>query len=83
MGIISAIVIGLLIGVVAKFLMPGKDPAGCIITIILGILGATVATYIGQALGWYIVGEPAGFIASVFGAMLLLFVYRLTLGKRG
>ena len=82
MGIISAIVIGLLIGIVAKILMPGKDPGGCLITIVLGLLGSTVGAYLGQALGLYRVGEPAGFIGSVLGAMLLLFIYRLIAGKK-
>lgn len=73
---IASIIIGLLIGVVAKFLMPGRDPGGCIITILLGIAGSFVGSYLGQALGIYRVGEPAGFIGSVLGAMLLLLLYR-------
>lgn len=83
MGIISAIVIGLLVGIVAKLLMPGKDPGGCIITMVIGLVGSTVGAYLGQAFGLYKVGEPAGFIGSVLGAMLLLFIYRLVLGKKG
>lgn len=62
--------------------MPGKDPGGFIITILLGIAGAFVGTWLGQTLGWYVAGAQAGFIASVVGAMLLLFVYRLVSGKR-
>jgi uncharacterized membrane protein YeaQ/YmgE (transglycosylase-associated protein family) len=58
-------------------LMPGKDPGGIIITMLLGIAGSLVATYLGQAIGWYRAGDPAGFIASVIGAMILLFIYRL------
>jgi len=81
MSIIITILIGFIIGVVAKFLMPGRDPGGFIITSLLGIAGAFVASYIGQTLGWYMYGEPAGFIASVLGAMLLLFLYRLIRGK--
>ena len=69
--------IGLIVGAVAKLLMPGKDPGGIIITILLGIAGSLVATYLGQAIGWYREGSSAGFIASVLGAMLLLFIYRL------
>jgi len=81
-GIIWTVFIGFLIGVVAKLLMPGRDPGGCIITILIGIAGSFVASYLGQALGWYQSGQPAGFIASVIGAMLLLLLYRLIFGKR-
>jgi uncharacterized membrane protein YeaQ/YmgE (transglycosylase-associated protein family) len=81
--ILWTLIIGLVIGAVAKLLMPGRDPGGCIITILLGIAGAFVAGYIGRALGWYQPGEPAGFIASVIGAMLLLLIYRMVAGRRG
>jgi uncharacterized membrane protein YeaQ/YmgE (transglycosylase-associated protein family) len=77
MGLIATLIIGLIVGVIAKLLMPGKDPGGFIVTTILGIAGAFVAKYIGQALGWYQEGQPAGFIASVVGAILLLAIYRL------
>jgi uncharacterized membrane protein YeaQ/YmgE (transglycosylase-associated protein family) len=70
------VIIGLIVGVIANFLMPGKDPGGLIITTLLGIAGAFVARFLGQALGWYAEGEPAGFIASVLGAILLLVAYR-------
>jgi uncharacterized membrane protein YeaQ/YmgE (transglycosylase-associated protein family) len=80
--LLATLVIGLLVGGVAKLLMPGKDPGGCIVTILLGIAGAFVASYLGQALGWYQPGEPAGFIASVVGAMLLLILYRLLFRRR-
>ena len=83
MGIIWTILIGFVIGVVAKFLMPGRDPGGFIITVLIGIAGSIVAGYLGGALGWYTVGEPAGFIASVIGAMILLFGYRMVAGRRG
>ncbi len=83
MGFISAIVIGLLVGIVAKFLMPGKDPGGCIITMVIGLVGSTIGAYLGQALGLYQVGESAGFIGSVLGAMLLLLIYRVIVGKKG
>ncbi|HUR44303.1 MAG TPA: GlsB/YeaQ/YmgE family stress response membrane protein [Candidatus Saccharimonadales bacterium] len=82
MHIIGTIIIGLLVGIVAKLLMPGKDPGGFIITTLLGIAGAFVAKYIGQAAGWYSADEPAGFIASVIGAILLLLVYRMAVGRR-
>ena len=71
------LIIGLLVGAVAKLLMPGRNPGGCIVTILLGIAGAFVAGYLGQAIGWYQPGQPVGFIASVIGAMLLLLLYRL------
>lgn len=76
------IVIGLLAGGIAKAVMPGKDPGGCIITILLGIGGAVVAGFIGQSLGWYEAGEGAGFLAAIVGAVLILFVYRLVAGRR-
>ena len=75
--IIWILLIGLVIGAVAKFLTPGRDPGGCIITMLIGIAGSFVASYLGQKLGWYEPGQPAGFIASVVGAMLLLLLYRL------
>ena len=77
------ILIGLIVGIIAKLLMPGRDPGGFIITTIIGIVGAVIAKFIGQGLGWYREGEPVGFIASVLGAMLLLYIYRLTVRKRG
>jgi uncharacterized membrane protein YeaQ/YmgE (transglycosylase-associated protein family) len=77
MGIIGTLVIGLVAGIVAKFLMPGKDPGGFIITMLLGIAGAFVATYLGQAIGWYQAGQGAGFIGAVVGAIILLVIYRL------
>ena len=74
---IYTIVIGLVVGVVAKLLMPGRDPGGFIITTLLGIAGAVLAGYLGQFFGWYKYAQPAGFIGSVIGAMILLFIYRL------
>jgi uncharacterized membrane protein YeaQ/YmgE (transglycosylase-associated protein family) len=74
-------VIGLIVGVVAKLLMPGRDPGGCIITMLVGVAGAFVASYFGQAFGWYDRGQSAGFIGSVVGAMLLLLLYRLIAGR--
>jgi len=77
MGIVWTLIIGLLAGIVAKFLMPGKDPGGFIITMALGVAGAFVATYLGQAVGWYQAGQGAGFIGAVVGAIILLLIYRL------
>ncbi|HTO87857.1 MAG TPA: GlsB/YeaQ/YmgE family stress response membrane protein [Thermoanaerobaculia bacterium] len=70
------IVIGLVAGVLAKFLMPGRDPGGIIMTILLGIAGALVATLLGKLVGWYQPGESAGFIAATLGAILVLFIYK-------
>ena len=82
MGIIWTILIGFVVGIVAKFLMPGRDPAGFIITVVIGIVGSFVASFLGSTLGFYRQGEPVGFIASVIGAMILLFVYRMIVGRR-
>ena len=81
--ILWTLVIGLVVGAIAKLLTPGRDPGGCIITILIGIAGAFVAGYLGRAVGWYQPGQPAGFIASVIGAMLLLLIYRMITRKRG
>jgi uncharacterized membrane protein YeaQ/YmgE (transglycosylase-associated protein family) len=80
--ILTTLIIGLLVGAVAKLLMPGKDPGGWIGTILLGIAGALLAGYLGQAVGWYQPGQPAGFIASVVGAIVLLLLYRLLFKRR-
>jgi uncharacterized membrane protein YeaQ/YmgE (transglycosylase-associated protein family) len=77
MAILWTIIIGLVIGTVAKLLMPGKDPGGFIVTILLGIAGSFIAGFIGRTLHWYSEGEPAGFITSVVGAIVLLFLYRM------
>ena len=78
-GILGWIVIGGIAGAIAKLLMPGKDPGGCIITILLGIAGALLAGFLGQAVGWYDQGEGAGFIAAIVGAFVILLIYRLVL----
>lgn len=76
------LIVGLIVGAIAKFLIPGRDPGGFIITMLLGVAGAFVASFIGDSLGWYEQGEPAGFIASVVGAVILLAVYRAVIGRR-
>ena len=81
-GILGWIVIGLLAGGIAKLLMPGKDPGGCIITILLGIAGALLAGFLGRAIGWYEPGDGAGFVAAIVGAFLILLVYRLIARRR-
>ena len=82
MGFIWTIIIGFVAGLIAKFLMPGRDPGGFIITTILGIVGALVATWLGQAVGWYRAGEGAGLIGAVVGAIIVLVVYRMVAGRR-
>ena len=77
MDILLWIVFGLVVGVVAKFVMPGRDPGGMIVTIVLGIVGALLGGWIGRALGVYQPGQPAGFIMAVIGAIVVLAVYRL------
>lgn len=83
MDIIYTILIGLVVGIIAKILMPGKDPGGFIITTLIGIAGAVLARFIGQAMNWYAAGESAGFIASIVGAIILLLLYRALTGRRG
>jgi len=76
MSIIGWILFGLIVGVVAKLLMPGRDPGGMIVTILLGIVGALIGGFLGRLLGWYGDSDPVGFIMAVIGAILVLFVYR-------
>ena len=83
MGFLWTLLIGLVVGAIAKLLMPGRDPGGMIVTILIGIAGALLAGFLGRALGWYAnPGEGPGIIASVIGAMILLFLYRLLIGRR-
>ncbi|MGH6659289.1 MAG: GlsB/YeaQ/YmgE family stress response membrane protein [Sphingomicrobium sp.] len=82
-GIVTWIVIGGIAGAIAKLLMPGRDPGGCIITVLLGVAGALLAGFIGQQLGWYGPNEGAGFVAAIVGAFLLLLIYRLIAARRG
>ncbi len=77
MGLLGWAIFGLIVGALAKLVMPGKDPGGIIITMLLGIVGAIVGGFVGQAMGLYGPGEPAGFVMSLLGAMLLLFLYRM------
>jgi uncharacterized membrane protein YeaQ/YmgE (transglycosylase-associated protein family) len=82
MHIIWTLIIGLIIGALAKLVMPGKDPGGVIITIVIGIVGSLIAHYVGTAAGWYAPNEPAGFIASIVGAIVLLAGYRMVVGRK-
>jgi uncharacterized membrane protein YeaQ/YmgE (transglycosylase-associated protein family) len=77
MGIIVTLIVGLVVGALARLFMPGRDPGGLFMTTLLGVAGAFTASFLGRGLGWYAPGERAGIIASVLGAMLLLAVYRL------
>ncbi len=77
MGIIGWIIFGLVVGLVAKLVMPGRDPGGFFITAILGIVGAVVGGFLGRAIGWYGPNDPVGFVMAVLGAIVLLVVYRL------
>lgn len=79
---IGWIVFGLIVGIIAKFLMPGRDPGGFVITAIIGIVGAVLGGYLGRAIGWYREGEPAGFLVAVLGAIILLALYRAVVGRR-
>jgi uncharacterized membrane protein YeaQ/YmgE (transglycosylase-associated protein family) len=83
MSIIGWIFFGLVVGIVGKLLMPGRDPGGFILTIGLGIAGALLGGFIGRAMGLYQQDEPAGFIMAVIGSIILLVIYRLVLGRRG
>jgi uncharacterized membrane protein YeaQ/YmgE (transglycosylase-associated protein family) len=82
MSILLTIIIGAIVGALAKLVMPGKDPGGIIITILLGIAGSFVAGMLGHALGWYEAGDGPGIIASVIGAVILLAIYRAVAGRR-
>ena len=76
-GWVTWILIGLVAGAIAKAITPGRDPGGCLITIVIGVAGALLAGFLGQQLGWYRAGEGAGFLAAIVGAVLILIVYRL------
>ena len=82
MSIIWMLVVGLVVGAIAKLLMPGRDPGGMIVTMLLGVAGALVAGFLGRSLGWYREGQPAGILASIIGAILLLALYRLFARRR-
>jgi len=81
MHIIGWIVFGLVVGLVAKFLMPGRDPGGFVITALIGIVGAVLGGFVGRALGLYKDGDPVGFVMAVIGAIILLAAYRFTIGR--
>ena len=82
MHVLWMIIVGLIVGVLAKLIMPGHDPGGIVVTMLLGIAGSMVAGFLGRAVGWYGEGQSAGFIASVVGAIVILAIYRAIIGRR-
>ena len=82
MDVLTTLIIGLIVGALAKLVMPGKDPGGFIITILLGVAGAFIAGWLGHAMGWYQTGESPGIILSIVGAVILLAIYRVVIGRR-
>jgi len=82
MHLLWMIIVGLIVGALAKLIMPGHDPGGIVVTILLGIGGSILAGFLGRAVGWYAEGQPVGFIASVIGAIILLAIYRVIIGRR-
>ena len=82
MGFLWTLIIGLVVGAIAKLIMPGRDPGGIIVTMLIGVAGALLAGFIGRALGWYGEGEAAGFVMSFVGAVALLALYRMMTRRR-
>ncbi|HET9942307.1 MAG TPA: GlsB/YeaQ/YmgE family stress response membrane protein [Terriglobia bacterium] len=83
MSFLWMLVVGLVVGALAKLFMPGRDPGGVIVTMLIGLAGAAVAGFLGRAVGWYAPGDAAGFIASILGAVVLLVIYRALIGRTG
>ena len=83
MAFLWMLVVGLVVGALAKLFMPGRDPGGIIVTMLIGLAGAALAGFLGRAVGWYNAGEASGFIASILGAVLLLVIYRALVGRTG
>ena len=81
-GILGWILFGLVVGAIAKLLMPGRDPGGFLVTILLGIVGAVLGGFIGRSIGWYAPNDPVGFIMALIGAVLVLGIYRAMSGRR-
>lgn len=82
MEILWAIIIGFIVGLLARMIMPGRDPGGILITTLIGIAGALIATFLGRAMGWYGADQSAGFLASIVGAIVLLAIFRMFRGRR-
>jgi len=83
MSFLWMLIVGLVVGAIAKLFMPGRDPGGAIVTMLIGVAGSIIAGFIGRAAGWYTEGQSAGFIASIVGAVLLLVIYRALVGRSG
>ncbi len=83
MHILWMLIVGLVVGAIAKALMPGRDPGGIVITMVIGVVGALLAGFLGRSLGWYGENEGAGIIASILGSVILLAGYRMVVGRRG
>ena len=83
MSFLWMLLVGLVVGALAKLFMPGRDPGGVLVTMLIGLAGAALAGFLGRAVGWYAPGDAAGFIASVLGAVLLLVIYRALTGRTG
>jgi uncharacterized membrane protein YeaQ/YmgE (transglycosylase-associated protein family) len=81
-GVIGWIIFGLIVGAIAKLLMPGRDPGGIIVTMLIGIAGSLIGGFLGRALGWYGPNDGAGYIVSILGAILLLWLYRMIAGRQ-
>jgi uncharacterized membrane protein YeaQ/YmgE (transglycosylase-associated protein family) len=82
MEILWAIIIGFIVGLLARMIMPGRDPGGILVTTLIGIAGALIATFLGRAMGWYGADQSAGFLASIVGAIVLLAIFRMFRGRR-
>ena len=82
MHLLWMIIVGIIVGALAKLIMPGHDPGGIVVTMLLGIGGSILAGFLGRAVGWYGAGQPTGFIASVIGAIIILAIYRIIIGRR-
>jgi uncharacterized membrane protein YeaQ/YmgE (transglycosylase-associated protein family) len=83
MHILWMLIIGLIVGAIAKLIVPGRDPGGIIVTMLLGIAGSLLAGWLGRAVGWYQPGQSAGFISSIIGAIIILAIYHLIRGRTG
>ena len=81
MSVLGWIIFGLIVGIVAKLVHPGRDPGGVVMTIVIGVVGALIGGYIGRGLGWYQQGDPVGFVMAVLGAIILLVLYRVVAGR--
>ena len=82
MSILLFLLFGLIVGAVARFIVPGREPGGWVVSMVLGVLGSFLGGFIGRSAGWYREGEPAGFLMSLVGAIILVFIYHAIAGRR-